>query len=91
MSGGYSYMKYGWGMNVTQPGCIHGPIYRGHMYGYMDGRMMNGLGMMGDGRLDGTSMAGAKIFKGACKWYDIRRGFGFIIPVCFCCHVPIPD
>ena len=93
-------MKYGWGMNVTQNGWIHGPIYGGHMYGHMDGRMMNGLGIMGDGMLygtrglyyspDGTSTAGAKIFKGTCKWYDIQRGFGFIIPVCFCCHVSIP-
>merc|ERR1719265_2477547 len=25
-------------------------------------------------------MAGANIFKGTCKWYDTRRGFGFIVP-----------
>lgn len=77
-------MKYGWGMTGWIPAeCmdgIHGSMYGGRMYGHRDGRMMNGLGMMRNGRLDGTSMAGAKIFKGACKWYDIRRGFGFIIP-----------
>ena len=65
---------------------MHGPIFGGYPYmippGFLDGLLMNELGMMRDGRPDGTSMAGANIFKGTCKYYDTRRGFGFIVPVC---------